>query len=65
MSDPDHRTIADIQAIAPGGSFERLRPPNGARVQRSFPRFVERSNPFIRHIVLRTRASSHTMTRCR
>jgi hypothetical protein len=47
--------MTDAQAIAPGGSFERLRPPDRARVRRIARRFVEQSNPFIRHIVLRTR----------
>jgi hypothetical protein len=47
--------MADKDAIAPGGSFERLRPPDRAIIRRIFPRFVEQSNPFIRHIVLRTR----------
>lgn len=58
---PDYRALrrslgmADREALAPGGSFDRLRPPDRARIRRLFPRFVERSNPFIRHIVLRTR----------
>jgi hypothetical protein len=47
--------LTDREALAPGGSFDRLRPPDRARIRRLFPRFVERSNPFIRHIVLRTR----------
>jgi superfamily II DNA or RNA helicase len=58
---PDYSTLrralgmADKNAIAPGGTFDRLRPPDRARIRRIFPRFVEQSNPFIRHIVLRTR----------
>ncbi|MGE5153588.1 MAG: phospholipase D-like domain-containing anti-phage protein [Bdellovibrio bacteriovorus] len=58
---PDYSTLrrslgmTDKDAIAPGGSFDRLGPPDRARVRRVFPRFVEQSNPFIRHIVLRTR----------
>jgi superfamily II DNA or RNA helicase len=47
--------MRDDEAVAPGGSFDRLRPPDRARIRRAFPRFVEQSNPFIRHIVLRTR----------
>lgn len=39
-----------------GGSFQRLSAPDRARVRRAFPRFLEHANPFIRHIVLRTRA---------
>jgi hypothetical protein len=58
---PDYSTLrralrlSDVDAVAPGGSFERLRPPERARIRRLFPRFVEQSNPLIRHIVLRTR----------
>lgn len=58
---PDYQTLrrslglSDTDAAAPGGSFERLRAPDRARVKRIFPRFLEQSNPFIRHIVLRTR----------
>jgi superfamily II DNA or RNA helicase len=47
--------MTDTDAGAPGGSFDRLRPPDRARIRRIFPRFVEHANPFIRHIVLRTR----------
>lgn len=47
--------MSDGDAIAPGGSFDRLTPPDRARIRRVFPRFVEQSNPLIRHIVLRTR----------
>ena len=58
---PDYSTLrralrlSDADAVAPGGSFDHLRPPDRARVRRVFPRFVEQANPFIRHIVLRTR----------
>ena len=58
---PDYRALRralnldDAATAAPGGSFERLRPPERARIARAFPRFVTQSNPFIRHIVLRTR----------
>ncbi len=47
--------LSDVDVMATGGSFDRLRPPDRARVRRLFPRFLEQSNPFIRHIVLRTR----------
>ncbi|MDG4596169.1 MAG: helicase-related protein [Candidatus Contendobacter sp.] len=58
---PDYRALrrslgmSDQDCLAPGGSFDRLRPPDRARIRRVFPRFMEQSNPFIRHIVLRTR----------
>ncbi len=58
---PDYRALrrslglSDQAVMAPGGSFERLGPPDRARIRRIFPRFLEQSNPFIRHIVLRTR----------
>lgn len=63
---PDYRSLrralglSDAEVVAPGGSFERLRPPERSRIQRAFPRFVEQANPFIRHIVLRTRAYLET-----
>lgn len=48
-------TLADEAAYAPGGSFDRLKAPDRARIRRLFPRFLQQANPFIRHIVLRTR----------
>jgi hypothetical protein len=42
-------------AYAPGASYQRLRAPDRARIRRVFPDFLARSNPFLRHIVLRTR----------
>jgi hypothetical protein len=42
-------------AYAPGSSYPRLRAPDRARIRRVFPEFLVRSNPFLRHIVLRTR----------
>ncbi|WP_295889059.1 phospholipase D-like domain-containing anti-phage protein, partial [uncultured Thiohalocapsa sp.] len=47
--------MADAQCCADGDSFERLSAPDRARVRRVFPRFLKHANPFIRHIVLRTR----------
>lgn len=47
--------LTDADVMATGGSFDQLRPPDRARVRRLFPRFLEQANPFIRHIVLRTR----------
>jgi len=47
--------LCDADALAPGDSFDNLRAPDKARIRRLFPRFVKRSNPFIRHIIRRTR----------
>ncbi|MGI8739935.1 MAG: SNF2-related protein [Gammaproteobacteria bacterium] len=47
--------LGDNDALAPGDSFDNLRAPDKARIRRVFPRFVKRSNPFIRHIIRRTR----------
>jgi hypothetical protein len=47
--------LDDAAALAPGGSFDKLRPPDRARVRRLFPRFLKQANPFIRRIILRTR----------
>ena len=58
---PDYRALRralempDDEAIAGGGSLERLGAPERARIKRLFGRFVTGANPFIRHIVLRTR----------
>lgn len=47
--------LSDNDAVVPGNYFDRLRPPDRVRMKRIFPQFVETANPFIRHIVLRTR----------
>jgi hypothetical protein len=47
--------LSDNDALGPGGSFDRLGAPDKARIKRLFPRFIEQSNPIIRHVVLRTR----------
>lgn len=58
---PDYSTLrralrlSDADVVVPGGGFDDLRPPDKTRIRRMFPRFVEQANPFIRHIVLRTR----------
>ena len=63
---PDYSTLrralkmTESEVIAPGGSFDRLRPPDKGRVRRMSPRFLEQSNPFLRHIVLRTRKHLET-----
>ena len=51
------RTLAlpDAAAHAPGRAAGRLRAPDRQRVDEGFPRFVERHNPWVRTIVLRTR----------
>jgi len=49
---PDYSTLrrslvmAETDVIAPGGSFDRLRPPDRTRVRRIFPRFIGEANPF-------------------
>lgn len=47
--------LEDANIFAPGNAFDTLRPPERARIRRIFPEFVELHNPFIRHIVRRTR----------
>jgi hypothetical protein len=47
--------LSDGDALAPGGEFDNLGAPDRARIGRIFPKFVEASNPIIRHVVLRTR----------
>ena len=51
------RTLAlpDDAAHAPGRAAGRLRAPDRQRIDEGFPRFVERHNPWVRTIVLRTR----------
>ena len=47
--------LPEEKAVVPGDGFERLRPPDRARLLELFPRFVKDHNPFIRRIVRRTR----------
>ena len=47
--------IADDTVSANGSDWERLKTPDKARVRQLFPRFVSQHNPFIRHIVRRSR----------
>jgi hypothetical protein len=47
--------VAEEKAVVPGDGFERLRPPDRARLLELFPRFIRDHNPFIRRIVRRTR----------
>ena len=47
--------LPDTNAYAPGRLIDELRPADKERIRRGFSRFLERHNPFIRTIVLRTR----------
>ncbi len=48
-------SLPDEAAYAPGNAVESLRPSDRQRIESGFARFVERHNPYIRTIVLRTR----------
>ncbi len=48
-------SLPDEAAYAPGNAVDALRPPDRQRIEGGFTRFVERHNPYIRTIVLRTR----------
>ena len=47
--------VPNEQASANGSDWERLKSPDKARVRQMFPRFLSQHNPFIRHIVRRSR----------
>ena len=47
--------MPDEQVSANGSDWDRLRPADKARVKQMFPRFTSQHNPFIRHIVRRSR----------
>ena len=47
--------LGDEAAYAPGGAIDDLRASDKQRIVREFDRLVERHNPYIRTIVLRTR----------
>jgi hypothetical protein len=47
--------LSDNDAVVPGGVWEQLKPPDRARIKRIFRDFVQHHNPFIRHIIRRTR----------
>jgi hypothetical protein len=47
--------MTDDCVSAAGSDWEKLAQPGKARVRQMFPRFIEQHNPFIRHIVRRTR----------
>ena len=48
-------SLPDEAAYAHGNAVESLRPPDRQRIESGFTRFVERHNPYIRTIVVRTR----------
>ena len=47
--------IPDEQVSANGSDWDRLKVSDKQRVRRMFPRFLDQHNPFIRHIVRRSR----------
>ena len=47
--------LKDSDFVADGGSLESLRPPEITRLKNVIPEFGRKHNPFIRHIVRRTR----------
>ena len=47
--------VQDDQVSANGSDWARLNPADKARVRQMFPRFISQHNPFIRHIVRRSR----------
>lgn len=47
--------LDDDRASANGSDWDRLKEPDKARVQQMFKRFLSQHNPFIRHIVRRSR----------
>jgi hypothetical protein len=47
--------MTDDQAIANGNDIDKLRQPDRARLERLKPDFGREHNPFLRHIIRRTR----------
>ncbi len=47
--------MIDQEISANGSDWDRLKAPDKARVKRMFPRFLSQHNPFIRHIIRRSR----------
>ncbi len=47
--------MSDDLFTAKGDAYQKLRPPDRQRLKSLFPRFIEQHNPFIRHIVRRSR----------
>lgn len=52
--------MEDEIAIAPGNTWDKLKPPNQSRIRRLSTEFAQHHNPFIRHIVRRTRSFLET-----
>ncbi|MFC1994404.1 SNF2-related protein, partial [Chloroflexota bacterium] len=48
-------SLNDGQSFVSGSDWDRLKPPDKSRVLSMFPRYIEQHNPFIRHIVRRSR----------
>ena len=48
-------SLSDKDAYAPGRKVDSLRPPDRQRIENGFVDFVNRHNPYIRTIILRTR----------
>ena len=47
--------LSDEQAFVAGSDWDQLKLPDKARVRTIFPRFIKQHNPFIRHIIRRSR----------
>jgi PLD-like domain/Helicase conserved C-terminal domain/SNF2-related domain len=47
--------LDDETTVVPGNAFDRLRPPDRTRMRNAFKDHIQNHNPFIRHIVRRTR----------
>lgn len=47
--------LSDSESIAPGSKYQALSAADKNRIRRTFANFAKDHNPFIRHIVLRTR----------
>ena len=47
--------LTDDKTAANGSDWDRLKSPDKARIRQMFPRFLSQHNPFIRHIVRRSR----------
>jgi hypothetical protein len=48
-------SLGDEHSFVSGSDWDRLKLPDKSRVQSMFPRYIEQHNPFIRHIIRRSR----------